>query len=327
MKKQLCTIAFSIVSTFLLSQVNLSSSLTACYSLDGNAVDAINSLNGTIGTITPTFDKNNNPNSAYDFNGTTSAYIELPSSPLLKPTNGLSFSVWVKFKSFQADDHILFTKNSQSSSFAAYDLITYFSGSAYRFRTYKEGAGFSSYAESTTTLTTNTWYHVVLTQDMNAIKIYVNGVLENTTINTKAFDYTPGKNVILGNTRELSYNTPLNGVLDNVRFYNRVINASEVSALFQNPICGEKITSLVIFEKDKTSTAKIIPNPNNGQFSIDLDNNGTAEVVITDAMGRVVLSKQIADDEIITLDEAPAGIYTVRVYNSGNVSSLKFIRY
>jgi|GEM_PF-5416730 len=89
--KKLLIALFTIALLKSEAQVNLSSSLAACYSVDGNANDPVNGLNGLLSSSTPTVDRNNSANSAYRFLGNSSSYVELPNSLLLK-ANAVSFS-------------------------------------------------------------------------------------------------------------------------------------------------------------------------------------------------------------------------------------------
>jgi hypothetical protein len=130
---------------------NLTSSLTACYVLDGNALDPISSLNGTVtSAVTPTLNRFNGISSAYYFNGTSSSYIELPDDPLLKPADAISFSVWLKPNS-NGGAHIIYTKNTLSSNFEAYQLCI-LSSSPY-FRLNKSGPLGNNIVLSTTSVT------------------------------------------------------------------------------------------------------------------------------------------------------------------------------
>src|SRR5688572_30177740 len=107
MKKHL--FAAIIVSSFCsTAQVNLSSSLTACYSLNGNATDPINSLSGMVYSVTVVNDRNNNPGAAIEFAGDAGSYVALPNSPLLQSTVAVSFSGWVNATAFQANDFLVF---------------------------------------------------------------------------------------------------------------------------------------------------------------------------------------------------------------------------
>src|SRR5258708_5250883 len=121
MKKHLLFILVSVASS-LLGQVNVSSSLSACYDLNGNVNDPVNSLNGTAFSVTPAVNRFNAGSTAFAFGGSTLSYIELPNDPLLKPTNAVSFSGWIRISSLNNVQFIVFTKNAATSIYGAYDL-------------------------------------------------------------------------------------------------------------------------------------------------------------------------------------------------------------
>jgi gliding motility-associated-like protein len=234
--KRILIFYLTALTNVVLAQ-SLSTSLSACYALNGSASDPINNLTGTLSSVTNTVDRFNNSNSALAFSGSSLSYIELPNHQLLKPTNALSISMWVKTNS--ASEQIMaFTRNTATVNFGAYTLMMSNAGSNYVFRGYKEtGNGNTNLVSSTTTVAVNTWYHVVYTVDNTSLKIYVNGTLEATTTSTLSFSYNSSESVYLGGTNE-SFNLPFNGSLDNVRFYTRVISATEVSQLYNNdPQC------------------------------------------------------------------------------------------
>jgi PKD repeat protein len=236
MKKAIITIYISMIS-LCNAQVNLNSSLTACYALNGNANEPINNLTGTLSAVTATVDRLNNPNSALSFNGSAASYIVLPDDPLLKSTTAMSFGGWIKTNTLTSQ-YLVMTRTSATGNFEAYDLVINFSSGQYHFRTQKGNGGNTIIADGTTVISINTWYHVFVTMDNSDIKIYVNGVLEQSVASTFAFSYMTGKNVILGGTNESSFNLPFNGSLDNFRFYNRTLNSSEINQLYtSDPSC------------------------------------------------------------------------------------------
>jgi len=78
---------------------NLTSGLIACYSFSGNANDGTNNQHhGTVNNAMLVSDRFGIPNSAYQFNGSTSSFIRLPAEPL--KLNNYSYSIWVKASSF-----------------------------------------------------------------------------------------------------------------------------------------------------------------------------------------------------------------------------------
>ena len=82
---------------------------------------------------------------------------------------------------------------------------------------------------SATSIQNNTWYHVALTADGTTLKLYVNGVLENSTSQT----ITPAPNnqpLLIGakDSDELSFR--FNGTIDEVAVYSRAKSADEIAA-------------------------------------------------------------------------------------------------
>jgi len=256
MKKLLLLSMFALLSTIATAQVNLSQSLTACYALNGNATEPINALTGTLSAVTPTVDRFNNLNSAMAFNGTNSSFIMLPDNPLLKPTNAISFSGWVKTTTTAFDQYILFTKNTGSSAFEAYELAIGAPSSPgpRKFRVRKGTGPATVYGDGTTVIVPNTWYHVAGTIDNSVINLYVNGTLEISVTSTLTFtSYHIGKKVYLGGTNE-SFNLPFYGSMDNVRFYNRMLNASEVNQLYlTDPTCAGDPAPIASFSASSNS--------------------------------------------------------------------------
>lgn len=71
---------------------------------------------------------------------------------------------------------------------------------------------------------------------------------------------------------------------------------------------------------------KVYPNPNNGQFQVSLpegNDNGTVEVYTTS--GKVVLAKEVKNNEMIDLGNAEKGLYLVTVKAGNTTASKKVI--
>lgn len=90
----------------------------------------------------------------------------------------------------------------------------------------------STIANSNTSLTANTWYHLTVSYDYvsssnSVIKLYINGVLDKTVTNAVG--------PIVSNTQPLNigwysfYNWFTDGRIDEVRIYNRVLTDQEIS--------------------------------------------------------------------------------------------------
>ncbi|MFH1642989.1 MAG: LamG-like jellyroll fold domain-containing protein, partial [Nanoarchaeota archaeon] len=75
------------------------------------------------------------------------------------------------------------------------------------------------------------WSHIVGTYDHNYIKLYVNGVLENSTNETDSIIYTDGP-LYIG--RYGSSGFYYNGSIDEVRIWNRSLSAAEIQLLYMS---------------------------------------------------------------------------------------------
>src|SRR5690606_16461312 len=108
--------------------------------------------------------------------------------------------------------HIVYTRNNLGSNFEAFQLAQYISSPIFRLN--KSSSQGNDIALSTTTITPFTWYHIVGTIDNSDVKLYINGVLEDSTPSTySGFDYMTGKNVLLGATTEF-FDYPFVGSMD-----------------------------------------------------------------------------------------------------------------
>ncbi len=97
--------------------------------------------------------------------------------------------------------------------------------------------GGGQFVGTSASITSNTWYHVALVFGSSSLKLYINGVQQvsdttTTTIGTSALATKMGIRADLATTEML------NGLIDEVRIYNRALGASEVKQLYNT---GAKI--------------------------------------------------------------------------------------
>ena len=91
-----------------------------------------------------------------------------------------------------------------------------------------------SYCRASAAYTTNTWVHVACTFESGTAKIYVDGILKDTdtgitqTINNTASD------LCVGHIKEESPIYTFDGLLDEVRLYDKVLSDTEIANLASN---------------------------------------------------------------------------------------------
>jgi len=207
----------------------------AYYKLNGDALDSSgNGYNGTASNITYATGRFGE---AAVFNGTNSS-INLGATNQFA-SNQVSISFWVKPVSVTTSQ-VLFG-NGNGGSFADGDNDIFLRSDGYI--GYELGQSSSVYEakySTTTKLIANTWSHIALTYDSslgtNITKVYVNGVQQSLSP-TYAAGGTFSGNIFIGT---LDYNIGkrnlagllLNGSIDQVRIFNSLISAANVTALY-----------------------------------------------------------------------------------------------
>lgn len=89
----------------------------------------------------------------------------------------------------------------------------------------------------------NTFRHVVYAISDNTIRLYINGILKNTLKTSVSFDKANAQDMYIGVQKDescLKYWYPLEGVIDELRIYNRALNDNEVSLLFKEDSSSAK---------------------------------------------------------------------------------------
>lgn len=319
---QLILTAFLVFS--IKAQVNLASGLTACYALDGNAIEPINASTGSFSSISATINRFGNISKSISFAGNSGSYAELPDNAFLKPADAISFSCWIKTPSL-IDQYIVFTKNSLNSFFEAYELCI---DPTLHFMTRKSGPNGLNMVVSTSTLLPDTWFHLVFTIDNFFVKLYVNGQLEGSTPSTfNGFDYVTGNRVYLGSTNDLNYDAPFSGSMDNVRFYNRTLNATEVNALYnQDPICLLKETTQIDDAKIEGDLVRINQNFLMTELKINNNTNKPIEYQLLDLNGRIIEKGILNDEKVINMAAYKSGVYLLHILTQNPTITKKIIK-
>ena len=206
----------------------LGDNLVAYWTFDGNANDSVGSDNGSVTGATNTTGLINN---GYSFDG-SGDYLYNTSVPEFEMA-AFSLMAWVKPDTSAASCYILnFGKPINSPyygwvvSLSASNAISFFSG--------KSGG----YNNITTTgvLTDNVWNMVIITFSGTEARIYINDNAVETTGSLGAISYNSSyRKFNIG--RIIDY-TPapywMDGMIDEVGIWNRVLTADEVEELYNS---------------------------------------------------------------------------------------------
>ena len=205
-------------------------SCIATYQLDGNA----NDLSGNYsGTPTDVSYKLGEFDLAGVFNGSrinTPLNINNIVSNINDRTQDFTFSCWLNATDLVGGENILYLGNYNVYS-PGYHWIGFGkSGGVVKFEVY-DGTAYSI-SES---ITSNTWYHVVGIRESSVLKLYVNGSFigqitqpANTSISSSV-TFKIGTNQIGTDA--------FNGSIDQVRIFNKALNSTEVTTLYNETAC------------------------------------------------------------------------------------------
>ena len=246
--KTIVKTTFTFVCLFALvfsgmAQTSLNQGLMAWYPFDGNANDnSGNGNNPSFNNATLTTDRFGNPNSAYEFNG-TSNYMQIPNSATLNCGTRASISMWVKVKGFYkgaCHGNYVICKGPATD----YTLNTVFDDGLYDSKYGKSACSiatpdtihqtfYSSLGgwDDSTFIEKDKWYHLVLVADSNIVSAYLDGELIRTSTKSNVQPYNSSYDLFLGRYFDSFAPYWLNGVLDDVRIYNRALNATEIDSL------------------------------------------------------------------------------------------------
>lgn len=203
---------------------------------EGNGSIVNDSVNANDGAIDGTAWTAGKVNSALTFNGNSK--VAVPDNPALNPSK-ISVEVWVNLNRLAPigywDNQFIICKGDDRAQ-GSY----YLSANRDQFHFYIGANGIDqviAYTCAPSSIQTGCWYHVVGTYDGTSLKIYVNGVLQGTTL----------ANIAIGNTGSLTFGYHnmsgweyyVDGDLDEVAIYKRALTPEEIQQHYQNGLAGQ----------------------------------------------------------------------------------------
>jgi len=154
--------------------------------------------------------------------------------------------------------------------------------------------------------------HIVYDSATTSIKVYKNGVLDNTVVQAAPLNYSGGSGFSVGG---YGSSAGIDGSMDEFRFYKRSLDPAEIAATWNLDLgLVTSVTPVVANVPDKYSLSQNYPNPFNPVTKINfaIPKSGLVTLKVYDVLGR----------EVSTLvnEIKNAGIYKVD-FNASNLSS------
>ncbi len=221
--------------------------MVAHYTFDnGSLLDQSgNNNNITFSNAVATADRFGKNNNAFLFDG-NSAYMKVPNSSSLNPTTAISIVAIVKVNDFYRGTchenqiigkgypdevkglYLMRITDPFGHCYEEADTTKEFFWGAYG-DNIPEGSA-SGVISDTNYIQTGKWYTVVYTYDGHESRIYVNGNLEK--IEQKKVPFTPtDTDLYIGRNYYPDYPYWFNGVIDEIRIYNRALCECEVDQI------------------------------------------------------------------------------------------------
>ena len=152
-------------------------------------------------------------------------YVSVPDSPSLNfTTEDLTYSLWYKIRSFGAYDGFI-AKGGDQPQFVC-------GGSSNTFSFWK--ANNSAWFDGAGTITLNTWEHVAVVKTGSVVRLYQQGL--EVASGTQAQSFVANSTAMQIGSDTQAGGRLLDGVLNDIRIYNRALSATEVASLYRDPL-------------------------------------------------------------------------------------------
>jgi len=211
------------------SPAGLNDGLAAYYPFNGNADDESgNNNNGTVNGAALTTDRLENPNSAYNFNGSTN-YILINDNNTFHFSSSFSISAWVYPNSTSAIYMDILHKWANSTTgVGARCYGLYLTDRKASLVISSDGKN-DIPTVGATALSVDNWHHVVGVYNGNSMMVYTDGILDGSDSYAGSI-YSGTANITIG--RDGFGNYPFKGKIDDIRVYNRALSATEIQELY-----------------------------------------------------------------------------------------------
>jgi len=256
----LSTLIFLVININICSYADISDSLIAHYKFDGDLSDTTEYNNhgienGNIQYVDAVSGKGIKLSGVHSTGGTQNPdHIKVNKSENLKFQNALSVSYFVRIDG----------NKQQTSSNCSGDVVEWIYGNVLTIRGDRNTFYFNESEFSSALLMNNgkglstnelptvhqNFRHAAFVIEGNYIKIYINGVLSNEGEGVINFNDLENLDLYIGvqessSTSCLTYWYPLDGVIDDLRIYNRVLSDVEIKNIYESKIDPIERESLI----------------------------------------------------------------------------------
>ena len=199
------------------------SSLVGYWTLDGNAIDAMGNHNGTI--VRNVTSAEGIAKSAMNFSN-TKGYINVTDSPDLNITSQLTIMLWIRPGAATGTYEVIMTKRKFGDNVVANFEVYLNAGT--RALSYYSGV---TVANSGWIPPTNQWSHIAIVANNSNVSFYVDGSYRETKPTAPMVNVS-GSGLFIGSFFSSIWEQ-YNGLMDEVKLFNRSLSAAEIANEYQ----------------------------------------------------------------------------------------------
>lgn len=221
-------IVTSINKQIQLGDCNVTNGLIGQWKLNGDANDSSgNSYNGTVTNVTATVGQNNQSNSAYSFNGSSS---EIDTNHIFD-IDTFTFTIWV-YPTISGGYRAPLSeaRDCCGTGYHGFDFRTSYSSNNAGIQLWN-AAGFSTGGVIGANTDLNSWNFFSGSFDGSNLRLYKNGQLINTSTAYTGLLGIPTTTLKIGRTGVITAGR-FGGAIDEVRMYNRALSLNEIEAIY-----------------------------------------------------------------------------------------------
>jgi hypothetical protein len=216
------------------STFNPADGLIAHYPFSGNAADVSgNGNHGTPSNAVLAADRFGSPNAAYSFNGQNAAVLVADNPALRSLTSNYTFNAWVRFGSNPQIDAAILMKSAGAGDQRKWTFWRHVQAPPYGIGLLLNrvpGGQFQWNSDSS--FTTSQWYMVTFSASATHCLIAVDGQVVSTQSGNAGLPDTTGLTMSIGGA-EPAGNQWFNGLLDDIRIYNRTFTSNDIAQLYE----------------------------------------------------------------------------------------------
>ncbi|MDP4266890.1 MAG: LamG-like jellyroll fold domain-containing protein, partial [Bacteroidota bacterium] len=239
-----CNAANPVVYYIHVGSPTIDSGLVAYFPFNGNAKDMSGHGNdATVFGATLTKDRFGNENSAYSFNGVDN-YMRILQSSSLRNLSTATFSYWVKYQVASGQIASTISNGPDHNTYNEDGFYTYAGSTGIQHNLGHWGGTIKTARvgyDALKALNYQSFTLVTIVIDSNYIRSYRNGVLQQTTQRAGLNISRTDLDWYLGQSGLNTYF--MNGILDDIRIYNRAISDCEITELYDINKCEVVINS------------------------------------------------------------------------------------